>query len=93
MGKTFVDDLGTVILIDMDADISSATDISLIVIKPDGTKTTFTPTVYETKYLKYTTVSGDLNMAGKYAVQPHLTLGGWTGSGEETYFNVYKKNQ
>ena len=91
MAKLFVDDVGTIILIDMGADISTATSLVLKINKPDATSTTWTPTIYSTRYLKYVAVTNDFNVVGKYTIQPQFTLGTWTGSGQEVYINVYKK--
>lgn len=87
----YKNDVGTIILIDMHTDISSATNLSLIVKKPNGDSVTWTPTIQSTSYLRYDVVSGDLNQVGKYSIQPSLTIGSWVGYGEIVYFKVNKK--
>lgn len=84
----FVGDIGTELLINMGENISSASSVSLSVRKPDGTVVTWTPTIQGTLYLRYLTQSGDLNLAGEYAISPLLTIGSWTGRGETVYFKA-----
>lgn len=90
-GRIYKDDIGTIILINMNTDISTATGISLSIRKPDGSTDTWTPTISNTYYLRYTIQSGDLDQAGKYSVQPNLTLGTWTGKGQSISFTVHKQ--
>jgi len=90
MGKIFKGDVGTEIIINMQRDISTATDISIKVLTPNKTQTTWTPTIYNTNYLRYIIVSGDLSENGTYTLQPVLTLGSWVGSGTPVSFYVSK---
>ena len=87
--KVFLNDVGTVLEIDMKENISTATGLKLEVQKPDGTVVEWTPTIYGTNYLRYTTVAGDLNKVGTYFINPKLTIGGWTGEGDTVQFTVY----
>jgi hypothetical protein len=63
-------------------DISGATTKQLIFVKPNGAKLTktagFTTDGKDGK-LRYSTVSGDLNLSGTWSVQAHiiLTTGEW----------------
>ena len=41
--------------------------------------------------IRYITVAGDLDQPGKYKIQPHITIGGWTGHGETVSLNVYEE--
>lgn len=91
MGKLFSGDVGTIISINMQRDITTATSYSLFVQNPDGTTTSWTPTITNTNFFEYTTVSGDFDQSGEYEIQPRLTLGGWTGSGDPIKFYVFKK--
>ena len=68
-------------MINMQTDITSATSYSLVVEEPDGTIVSWAPTISNTKYFRYITVSGDLDQNGTYKIQPRLTLGTWIGSG------------
>lgn len=91
MGKIYVNDIGTEITVDCGSDISSATTLELYVHKPNGKNVTWTCILSGTNYIKYTTVSGDLDQAGEYSIQSHLVLPTWSGSGETATFNVYKR--
>lgn len=87
--KIYKDDVGLVIDIDMGENISSATGLTLYITKPDKSVTTWTPTLQGTNYLRYTTVTDDLNQAGDYIIQPGFTLGSWTGKCTSVGFKVY----
>jgi hypothetical protein len=87
--KVYVGDVGTDIIVDCGQDISGATSTSLEVNKPDGTNVSWTATIYQSNYLKYTIIADDFDQEGIYRVQSKLTLGGWTGRGETANFRVY----
>ena len=87
--KVYVGDIGTDIIVDCGEDISTATKTKISVKKPDGSKVLWSASIYNTNYLKYTTVANDLNQSGKYKVQASLTLGAWSGLGETACFTVY----
>lgn len=91
MGKIYTNDIGTVIEIDMQTDLTAASSYSLVVKKPNGDIVSWTPTIVDTRYFRYVTVSGDLSQSGTYAIQPRLTLGTWSGSGDTVKFSVRKK--
>lgn len=89
-GKIYVGDEGTVIEVDMGEDISTATVTKFYVYKPGGTTATWTATIYNSNYLRYTIVTDDLDEAGTYYVQPYLEFpSGWKGKGETVNFKVY----
>jgi len=75
MAKIYVGDIGTL----------------FNVKKPDGTMVTWTPSIFGTNYLRYYSVSGDLDSAGIWTIQPSLTLGTWTGSCNPVTFKVYAR--
>jgi hypothetical protein len=92
--KIYVGDIGLAILVDVGADISDATEATLSVRKPDGTEVSWAAEVRtvsgQTNFLRHVTVPGDLDVPGKYRVQPNLTIaGGWSGLGETDTFRVY----
>jgi hypothetical protein len=89
MAKIYVDNVGGVILLDTKTDISAATSIVIKVKKPDNSKAEWAAAVYNTTFVKYTTIADDLNMPGDYKVQAHFTLNGWTGRGETAKFEVH----
>ena len=87
-----VGDIGTLITLAItDAgtavDLSSATTKQIIFLKPDRTKLTKSAefsTDGTNGQLKYTTVSGDLDLAGFWQVQAHVIMptGEWRSSTE-----------
>jgi len=79
------------IVIDLGVDITSATGEVLYVVKPDGTEVTWTPTIYNTNYLRYLTVDGDLNIAGTYKVQPYIVHDSVTGRRKDGEFKVWAR--
>ena len=48
-------------------------------VKTPSTTTTWTPAVYESNFLKYTTVAGDLDEEGRYYIQAYIELGTFKG--------------
>lgn len=92
--KPYVGDIGTIINVDMQQDISTATNLKFYVRKPDFTVVEWTPTIYGTQILRYITVDeNDFDMPGDYYITPYLTLGSWTGSGDTVQFKVYARYQ
>jgi hypothetical protein len=86
--QIFVGDIGTQIIVDTGEALASATVLQLKIKKPDGTKVTKTATITETTKLLYSTIAGDLNLAGEYIVQAYVELPGWKGHGLPVSFNV-----
>jgi hypothetical protein len=94
MGKYYIGAIGVQILGDCGMDVSAATVAQLKVEKPDGTLVTWTakPIIINgsPNWLSYTTASGDLDQVGRYAVQPYLEIGEFSGLGETAYFDVFR---
>lgn len=90
MGKIYVNDVGTEIVVDCGSDISTATTTDLLIHKPNGRVATWSGSIYNTNYIKYTTILGDLDEAGDYKIQAYIELPSWSGRGESTSFTVYK---
>lgn len=89
--KIYVDDIGTIIDIDMHRDISKATDLVLCVRKPNGEEREWVPWIEGTTKFRYVTVEGDLNVAGIYYIQPEIRLGSWWGFCKTTSLIVSEK--
>lgn len=88
--KIYKGDIGTVIsaTIDTTEDISSG-DLSFKVQKPDGSTAEWTAVyalVGTDKTMKHTIISGELDVAGTYKVQPYIDVTSWIGRGNT--FNV-----
>jgi len=91
MSKNYVGDIGVNIDVDCGTDISTATGQVLKVKKPGGAEVEWTASIYNTNYLRHTTVDGDFDEEGEYKLQSYLTLSGWTGLGETASFTIYNK--
>jgi hypothetical protein len=93
MNKYYTGDIGTEIIVDCGSDITGATSPKIHIKKPNGTTVSKTASVHtidgETRYLRYITITGDLDQVGEYRVQAGLTLAGWSGRGETALFSVY----
>lgn len=91
--KHYVGEVGGDVIIDMQEDLTGATNVSMLIKKPDGTTVTWTASLYteggHTNFLKHAIIAGDLDQAGKYEAHPVLTLSTWTGKGKTVSFIVY----
>lgn len=88
MDKVYVGDIGTIIEVDCGENISAATGQKFMVKKPDGTQVDWTASIYGTTKLRHTTIAGDLSCAGKYYINPYMTLSTWTGKGKTVEFEI-----
>lgn len=75
--KSYVGDIGTVILVDTKSDLSDATVLELKIKKPSGAIMTKTATIPvgltgADGIISYTTVAGDFDENGKYYLQAHV---------------------
>jgi hypothetical protein len=89
--KIYIGDIGTLISVNMGEDISAAEDVVFKVKKPDNTEVEWAAEIGDDDVLEYTVAEGDLDQAGVYYINPHLTLGDWTGSGDTVKFTVLNK--
>lgn len=71
--------------------IATATSMAIHFKKPDGTVISRTGVLNGSGAdgkMKYTTVSGDLNQAGRWSIQAAATIGGWIGRSDVHQFVV-----
>lgn len=95
--EVHVGDIGTIFRVTvLDAnsaiDISGATTRQLIFQKPDGstlTRSGSLTTDGTDGKLEYASVSGDLDMAGRWSLQVYLVLATWEGKSDIGSFIVY----
>lgn len=87
-GRIHLGDIGTLIEVDTCSDISSATAVSLIVEKPDGTVEEWIGYVYDTTKIRYVTQEGDLDMTGRYYLQAKVVLPSGEVFGDMANFSV-----
>lgn len=83
----FLNDIGTLINVDVGSDITGATVHKIKFIRPDGETGEWVATV-STQYLQHTTVDGDLNQIGEWVAQALITTSFGTWHGEITRFAV-----
>ena len=87
---TYVKQIGVKIIVDCQMDLTTATTHTLQVLRPDGSLITWVAAVSGTT-LQYTTISGDLTVPGRYAIQPYvvLTSNGFNGRGQTVFLDVF----
>jgi hypothetical protein len=92
-----LDDIGTVFKVLIKdgssvVDVSTASTKELIFLKPDCTKVTQTASFFtdgSDGYIQYTSVSGDIDLAGVWKLQAHLVIGGLDVKSDISPFRVY----
>jgi hypothetical protein len=86
--RYYINAIGVEIIIETCLDISEATKVAIKVEKPDGTEEEWAGEILGTTQIKYITVDGDLDQAGKYYIQAYVETVTSTGYGTTTSFNV-----
>jgi hypothetical protein len=83
--KTYIGDTGTALVLDCGQDISTATARSIEVRKPDGTTASLAAVASGTNSIRFDTLAGTLDQAGKWRLQAKVTLpsGVWRGATAE----------
>jgi len=93
--EVHVGDIGTVFEIELQddgvaVDLSNVNTASVIFQKPDKTSVTKTGTVdVDSSLVKYTTISGDLDQAGRWKLQVLVQMAAGTWHSEIVTFYVY----
>lgn len=93
MDKIYKDAVGLDLRVDVGRDVTGATDLQLFVMKPDGTEVVWAATLVDLQFLEHTTTTGDIDQAGRYRIQSHMTFMGWTGEGESFELFIYDSYQ
>lgn len=88
MKTLFIGDTGTEIVLDCGIDVSSATARKIIARKPSGTRVEWTAAAEGSTSIKYVTQADDLNVAGEWALQAHIEMPDWIGSGDVVRLQV-----
>jgi hypothetical protein len=89
--RIYINDVGTIIEIDVQDTISSATAIAMKTKKFDGTEVSWDATAHGTTKIRYTVKAGDLNVSGIYYIQPYIAMPNWIGRGKTVKMVVYEK--
>ncbi len=94
MAKIYKDSVGVIFRIDTDFTLTGASLIQLKVkiAKTDNTFAykTWPGAIYGTDTITYTTVAGDLDVAGRYYIQPYVEVAGVKYYGETVEEYVYE---
>lgn len=94
MAKVYVGDIGVVIKVNCEEDLTGADSHHLRVKKPSGTIETWETSIASGTWLHHTTASGDLNEAGTYKVNPYVDhLPSFKGHGDMDSFIVVNPGQ
>ncbi len=89
MGKIYVGDIGTDILLYTGVDISGQTTLQIKYKKPNNTTGAWTASVDDNTRAKYTTVADDLDIPGEWELQVYTVLSAWTGHSETVKMFVF----
>ena len=84
----FAGDVGTEIMVDCAADITTATVRSIIVRKPTGVKVVWPAEMLTSTMIKYTVVDGDLDVVGRWKLQAYVEMPSGRWFGEVATLNV-----
>lgn len=95
MGKMYQGDVGTVLQVNVGDDMSSATTVELSILKPDLTTEVWDAIVngVDNTQIDHTIITDELDQVGRYGVQAHIVISGWSGLGETTEFIVHEAFQ
>jgi hypothetical protein len=78
----FVGDVGTIFKFDVGVATVDCVSQKIIVRKPDKSCVEWVAEIGPGENeISYTAVAGDLDIKGKYALQPFIELPGWSGHG------------
>ena len=89
--KIYVGDVGTKIILNCDTDVSTATILTIEVLKPDGTEISWTATKESgNTSISYTTEANDLDIPGVWRMQASITSPAWVGLGETAKIRVHR---
>lgn len=83
-------DVGTLLKIDTQTDLSEMTTLRILFKRPDQTTGSWTAFLVEPTIMGYVFVSGDLNQIGIWSVQPFAESTDKVGYGEVVNFTVEK---
>jgi hypothetical protein len=100
MGKVYKSDYGVQVKVKTGIDLTGTLTCKLKISKPDG-RTALWPqtgnaniqTPATDGILIYTTVQGDLDVAGSYKLQALVTFSGSSLLGETAVFKIYEEGQ
>lgn len=89
----YQNDIGTIIELDTQSDLTDAVTLQMKILKPSGTILTKTATIpvgltASDGKITYTTVSGDFDEVGEYNIQAHIVGSSTDHLGNNATFTV-----
>lgn len=92
MSQIFSNDIGTVIILDTETDLTGLTDQKILLKRPNGSIVAKTATVVDADPTKgkitFTSVTGDWLQVGVYSIQAKITFGSKIFYGTISNFTV-----
>ncbi len=91
-GKIYLGDYGVIVEVSTGIDLTLATSYELSITKANGRKVSWSPTPVVPLtggLISYTTISGDLDVAGDYKLQAKVRFVSGYFIGETAVFHVY----
>lgn len=82
------DDVGTELVFDCGADVSSATVRRIYAKPPYGGMRVWDAELEGTHFIKYLTKEGDLDITGRWKLQVYIEMPGWKGRGDYVTLRV-----
>ena len=88
--RVFVGDYGTEVILEIGEDVSSSTVRKIQYEKPDGSTGQWDASVYNTTFIKYTTIEDDIDQNGFWKFRAYIELPSWVGYGESDTVEIYQ---
>ena len=89
--KSYANDYGMIMVVDTEADLTTALSVKLLVRKPDGTEVEWSGIVDGTTKIKYTIQVADRDQEGIYEINAYVEFTDAIGTGETFEWENYRK--
>ena len=91
MTKTYINDIGTAIVLDTGQSLAGAVSVGIEARKPNGsTEVSWSGAVVESTKVQFVTLAGTLDQAGEWLLQAKVVLASGTWLGETARLTVYR---
>ena len=88
--KVYLGDIGTILRLDTNVDLTDVLVTKIKAMKPDGTTVVeYDAEVHGTTEVQYIFALGDIDQTGVWLVQAYIEINDWKGLGETAEFTVY----
>lgn len=88
--QAFKGDIGTMITLELNEDVSASTVRKIKYRNPNGVLGEWTAALTAPTQISFTTtVVGDLSVVGRWALQAYIEIPGWKGHSTLTYLDVF----